>query len=172
MIKNIINKQLLCINILIYIVITISFGKHYYIGGDASQYFYVEPELFFNHHYLYNLHWGNSLAGQGHIFSQVYQAPFFYLLNILKKLTPEFINTQALIFTINILVAYNAFRILISKFTDKNFHTNIIINLAPLIYVINPFTYTTIQTHGLHAYYLLSYFPILIVCIFYGGYFG
>ncbi|QWD60446.1 hypothetical protein [Polynucleobacter sp. MWH-UH35A] len=166
-------KLIFLVNIILALVVFISFGKYYYIGGDASQYFYIDPNLYTNEQYLYNIHWGNTLAGQGQQFTQIYQLPFFFFIKVLKFLTIDAINIQALLFSLNILISYNLFYLIIKKLgLEKENKLNVIYIFIPLLYILNPYTYTTIATHGLYAHFLISYFPVFIYCIFLSGNIG
>ncbi len=169
---TLINKKLILINFFLLLVVLITFNKYYYIGGDASQYYYIDPLIFINDQYLYNFFWGNTVAGQGHAFSQIYQYPFFYLIKCLKIITTENLNTQGILFAINVIVAYNYFYLIVKHLNNEKKFSDLILTIIPIIYILNPFTYTTIATHGLYAIYLISYFPMLIYYLFFSNILG
>ncbi len=145
--------------ILFLIPILFWFNNSYYVGGDDTLLYYIYPREMINS-YLFNIATDNVLSGIGSYSVQFYQLPFFLLITIVKFLFP-FLNTQTLMYGLNLSMGFLFFYLFLGLFIkNKSSYDFFIKILGGLLYVFSIFSYYTLW-QALFTPYLVSGFPIM-----------
>ena len=152
--------------ILFLIPILFWFNNSYYVGGDDTLLYYIYPREMINS-YLFNIATDNVLSGIGSYSVQFYQLPFFLLITIVKFLFP-FLNTQTLMYGLNLSMGFLFFYLFLGLFIkNKSSYDFFIKILGGLLYIFSIFSYYTLW-QSLFTPYLVSGFPILLYLFFNG----
>lgn len=143
----------------LFVLCLISLSGLQHVGGDNSQLYYIYPEWFISKEYLQSFITNNALGIDGFATQQIYQLPFFYFLYFVKNTIPNFVNLSSVLFALNLTLAYYFF----GKSTAlilKQGQNNINILVSSLFYSLSWYSYGTVYTHGLYAFFLASFLPI------------
>lgn len=141
----------------------------YFVGGDNSQLYYLMPREMMNN-YLFNIISDNTLGTLGVFGQQLYQAPFFGLLYLLKTLSPAGTNIQALCFGLNLAFSFLGFYWLLSLWIRGVTTGDLLIRAtAALAYCSSVYIVLTLWKHALYALYLSSLVPVILYLVFLGA---
>lgn len=154
-------KKLLLIFILI-LTAAIPFffwGNLYFFGGDDSKLYYLFPFEYFKNFTL-SLVSDNQLGTVGNYFSQAYISLFSLLILAAKNLF-FFLNTQFLMFGLNLSLSFLFFYLLLGIWIKNDnwydFWAKIVASLA---YTFSIFSFYTLWSSQLFSLYLISIFPV------------
>lgn len=155
------NFILLIVSLFLFLIpIIFWFKKLYYVGGDDTLLYYMYPREMIQN-YIFNIASDNVLSGIGSYSSQFYQLPFFLLILLIKTILPS-INTQAILYGLNLSLGFLFFYLFLGLWIKNLSHYDFSIKiLGGLIYVFSIFSYYTLW-QSLLTPYLVSGFPLLI----------
>jgi len=158
LVKRCLNFHLL-IFIFLALVPLLFWDATYNLGGDDSKLYYLFPSEILENYDL-NLYSRNAPGSLGSYTSLAYLTPFFLILSTLKKILP-LMNTQNLVFGLNLSIGYLYFIFLYRELTERKNRVGQEA-IGGLFYVFSNFTAYTLWKHQLFPLYLISSFPLAL----------
>lgn len=147
------------LSILIFLVPFLFWGDYYQVGGDDSKLYYLFPWEYLRGFSLTFIS-DNQLGSFGNYFSQSYLAPFVFLIFVLKSIFLN-INTQHLMFGLNLSLSFLFFYLLLGVFIKKKSYYSFLVKIiSSLLYTFSIFSYYTVWSHQLFSVYLTAILPI------------
>lgn len=150
---------------LLFIIPILLMGDRYIVGGDDMKLYYIYPDAYLKN-YTFNLisdnSWSGALAGYT---ANAYFAPFFATIWVLKTLVP-FMNTQALLYGLNFVLAFLFFYKILSLYIDTQTQSRSLSVTAKVIasfaYIFSPFLDSSLFSHQMMHMYLVSLVPVCL----------
>jgi len=144
---------------LIFLIPFLFWGDYYQVGGDDSKLYYLFPWEYLSGFSLKFIS-DNQLGSLGSYFSQSYLVPLVFIIFIFKSILP-WVNTQHLMFGLNLSFSFLSFYMLLGVFIKKKSNDHFWIKIvSSLLYTFSIFSYYTIWIHQLFPVYLASVMPI------------
>lgn len=161
--KNLIQIKNILLIFLSLFLLSIPFllwGNTYLVGGDDTRLYYVFPKAFLDH-YAFTIVSDNTLGGAMTGYAPVsYFAPIFFIIYLLKSI--PLINTQMLLYGLNLALGFIGFYKLSSLYISKNNKTFYISIFAGLFYVSSIYLTKTMYVNQLLSLYLISIVPWML----------
>jgi hypothetical protein len=152
------NLAVILISIVLLFVPFAIWGNKYLVGGDDTRLYYIFPMDFIKN-YAVNIASDNTLAGAMTGYASVaYYIPFFLFIYMLKLI--PFVNTQTLMYGLNLSLGFFAFYKLLGLYV-KNRHEGekLISILGALFYIFSTYIVKTHFNNQMISMYLVSLLP-------------
>jgi hypothetical protein len=152
-------KIIFIISLILVVIPFIYWNLGYNVGGDDSRLYYLFPYEYFKS-FTFTIVSDNQLGSQGFYFPQLYIS-FFSLLILFFKTIFFFLNTQLLMYGLNLSLGFYFFVKILDLFIQGNEDKTIWVKvLSGLFYIFSIFTFSTLWTHQLFSVYFVSIFPL------------
>jgi len=142
-------------------------GGRFAVGGDDSKLYYMFPWEYFKN-FTTTIISDNQLGVLGTYFPQSYISGFALFIFALKNALP-FLNTQLLMFGLNIGLGFLFFYLLLEVWIrTENWSTFWAKVIGGLTYTFSAFTFHSLWSSELFGLYLISFFPLALYLFFRG----
>lgn len=137
----------------------IFWGRLNFVGGDDTRLYYFFPYEFLKN-FANNIISDNNISGLGYYFPNNYISSFVIFILVIKKVL-FFINTQFLMFGLNISMGFLFFYFLLGNWIKNDEGNGFWIKvISSLFYCLSTFIYFTLYSALWPAMYLISIFPL------------
>lgn len=144
---------------LLLLLIPLSWGKLYHLGGDDSRAYYLFPWEFIKN-WAVNIISDNGTGTWSSYSYPSYFIPIIFLIFIVKTIFSSIFNIQYLMFGLNLVFGFTFFYLLLGLWIKSDdFYSFLAKVLASLFYVFSPYLYSSLYLSQLLGLYLISIVP-------------